>query len=57
MMVETDGPYLAPVPNRGKTNYPHYVEFTAREIAARLNINFEDFAKQVTANTLKFFKV
>lgn len=57
MMVETDGPWLAPVPNRGKINYPHYVEFTARDIANRLNVPFEEFSKKVTANAVNFFRL
>ena len=57
MMVETDGPWLAPTPHRGKINYPHYVEFTARDIATRLNIPFEEFAKKVTANAVNFFRL
>lgn len=55
IMIETDGPYLAPVPVRGKTNYPHYVEYVCEGISKILQINKEDLAKQFTSNSLKFF--
>lgn len=57
MMVETDGPWLAPVPHRGKTNYPHYVQFVAEDIANKLQLNKEEFIKKVTDNSVNFFKI
>ncbi len=56
MMVETDGPWLAPVPKRGKTNYPYYVEYVAADIANKLNVSLEEFAEQLTKNSINFLK-
>lgn len=53
-MVETDAPYLAPEPYRGKQNEPLYVEYVARKIAEIKNIGFEEVA-QTTTKTAKFF--
>lgn len=50
MLVETDAPYLAPVPKRGKRNEPAYVEHTARKLAALREIAFEELAAATTAN-------
>ena len=55
LMVETDAPYLAPVPHRGQPNEPTYVAHTAREAARILNIPFEDLAKKTSANAREFF--
>lgn len=57
LMVETDGPWLAPIPYRGKTNFPHYVQFVAEAIANILNINKDELAKKLTANAVNFFKL
>jgi TatD DNase family protein len=57
MLIETDSPYLAPVPYRGKTNQPAYVRFVAEEIARLKGISIETVAKVTTANFLKLFKV
>lgn len=57
MMVETDGPWLAPVPHRGETNYPQYVEFVMQNIADRLNIDKNELAKKLTANAVNFFGI
>src|SRR5437016_4795047 len=45
MLVETDSPYLAPVPHRGKPNQPAFVKHVADEIAALRGIAFEDVAR------------
>ncbi len=50
MLVETDAPFLAPVPKRGKRNEPAYVTHTAREIAKLRDIPFETLAEQTTRN-------
>ncbi len=55
ILVETDAPYLAPVPYRGKTNEPSYVVHTARAIAEARGMNAEAFADQTVANTLACF--
>ncbi len=56
MLVETDSPYLAPVPNRGKTNEPGYVRFVAEEIARLRGIDFETVAAATTENYFRLFK-
>jgi len=55
VMVETDAPYLAPVPHRGKPCEPAYVRYTAEAAAALLNVPFEEFDAVSTANTKAFF--
>jgi len=56
MLVETDSPYLAPHPHRGKPNEPSYVRHTAEYIAALRNIPLADFAEQTTQNFFTLFK-
>lgn len=55
-MVETDSPYLAPVPYRGKSNEPAYVTHIAAEIARVRGITEEEVAKLTTNNAENFFK-
>lgn len=57
MLIETDSPYLAPVPHRGKSNQPAYVRYVAEFIATLRGIEFDVIAKQTTANFSKLFKV
>ena len=57
MLIETDSPYLAPVPYRGKTNQPAYVRFVAEEIARLKGISIESVAEATTANFFRLFKV
>jgi TatD DNase family protein len=54
-MVETDAPYLAPVPNRGKRCEPAYVRLTAEAIANERGVSVDDFARTTTENAEKFF--
>lgn len=54
ILVETDAPYLAPVPYRGKTNEPAYVAHTARVVAQARGMDFGDLA---TATTDNFFRL
>jgi TatD DNase family protein len=54
-MVETDAPYLAPVPHRGKRCEPAYVGLTAEAIAKERGVSFENFAQTTTANAERFF--
>ena len=56
IVLETDGPYLAPVPHRGKTNLPVYLKLVAEKIAALKNISVEDVAQITTANSIAIFK-
>jgi len=56
MLVETDSPYLAPIPYRGKTNQPSYVKHVAEEIAQLRGISFEEISAATTANFFRLFK-
>jgi len=56
MLIETDSPYLAPVPYRGRTNQPAYVRFVAEEIARLKAISVEPVATATTANFFRLFK-
>jgi len=56
ILVETDCPYLAPVPHRGKRNEPLFVVDTTRFIANLRRIPFEDLCKQTTANFHSLFR-
>lgn len=56
MLVETDSPYLAPVPYRGKTNQPAYVRHVAEEIAQLRGISVEEVAEATTRNFFELFK-
>ena len=56
MLIETDSPYLAPIPFRGKTNQPAYVRFVAEEIARLKDVSVESVAEATTANFFRLFK-
>jgi TatD DNase family protein len=56
MLVETDSPYLAPVPHRGKPNQPAFVRHVAEEIAALRGIPFEEIAARTSANFFRLFR-
>jgi TatD DNase family protein len=55
LLVETDSPYLAPVPFRGKLNQPAYVKYVAEEIALLRGISPEEVAAATTANFFRLF--
>lgn len=55
ILVETDAPFLAPEPYRGRTNEPAYTADTARSLAATLGMPFPDFAALTTANFHRLF--
>ena len=57
LLVETDSPFLTPVPHRGKPNCPPYVEHTARRLAVIKQISFEDAARMTLENAKRFFGV
>ncbi len=57
MLIETDAPYLAPVPHRGKINQPGYVRHVAEEIARLKGLTLEQVAENTTNNFIKLFKV
>ncbi len=56
MLIETDSPYLAPVPYRGKTNQPAYVRFVAEEIGRLKNVPAEMLGRATTDNFFSLFK-
>ena len=55
LLIETDSPYLAPVPHRGKTNQPAYVKHVAEFLANLRGLSFEDVANQTTENFYQLF--
>jgi TatD DNase family protein len=55
MLIETDSPYLAPVPHRGKTNNPSYVPFVAQQIATLTDQSVEEVARLTSANFSTLF--
>ena len=55
ILVETDSPYLAPVPKRGKRNEPSYVNYTLEKIADIKNKSLDDIAKVTTSNFFSLF--
>lgn len=57
MLVETDSPYLAPVPFRGKTNEPGLVKYVAEEIARLRDVPRDRIASTTTDNFLRLFKI
>jgi TatD DNase family protein len=57
LMIETDAPYLAPHPYRGKRNEPAYVPLVAEEIARLKGISVEEVARTTTRNAERFFKL
>jgi len=57
VLVETDSPYLAPVPFRGKSNQPAYVKHVAEEVARLRGISEEELTEATTRNFMRLFKV
>jgi len=57
MLIETDSPYLAPVPYRGKTNEPGLVKYVAEEIARQRKLPLEQIAATTSSNFFKLFKI
>lgn len=56
-LIETDSPYLAPVPFRGRPNYPTYVRYVAEQIAKLRDTSAEAIAQQSTANFYQLFNM
>jgi TatD DNase family protein len=56
MLVETDSPYLAPVPHRGQTNEPGFVRHVAEEIARLKAVSLETVAEATTRNFFALFR-
>ncbi|MDQ7014820.1 MAG: TatD family hydrolase [Gammaproteobacteria bacterium] len=57
LLIETDSPYLAPVPHRGKANHPALVKHVAEKVAELRGISFEEVAKASSDNFRRLFKV
>jgi TatD DNase family protein len=57
MLIETDSPFLAPVPYRGKTNEPGLVRYVAEEIARLRQDSLENVATATSANFFRLFKI
>lgn len=57
IILETDGPFLSPVPYRGKTNQPEYLIFTAQKIAELKEISLKEVAQETTANAERLFSL
>ncbi|MGE4558831.1 MAG: TatD family hydrolase [Desulfobulbus sp.] len=57
LLLETDGPFLAPVPNRGKRNEPTFMLHTAQMVADLKKISLEEVARTTTANASRLFQL
>jgi TatD DNase family protein len=57
LLIETDAPYLAPVPHRGKQNHPGYVRYVAERIAGLRGIDAELIGEATTANFRELFRL
>jgi len=57
MLIETDSPFLAPVPYRGKRNEPAYVKEVARQLGDLRGLSMEEIGRQTTQNFYRFFSL
>jgi len=57
LMIETDAPYLTPMPHRGKPNEPGFVRHTAEYCAGLFEVSYEKLAEVTTANAQSFFRI
>ena len=57
LLIETDAPYLTPVPFRGKPNKSQYVEYVARKVAEIKGISYEEAAEITADNAKKFYRI
>jgi TatD DNase family protein len=55
LVLETDGPFLAPVPKRGRRNEPQLMLFTAQKVAELKGVSLEEVARQTTMNAVRLF--
>lgn len=56
ILIETDAPFLAPTPNRGKRNEPSFLIHTAKKLAEIKEINYEHLSEVTTNNFYRLFK-
>ncbi|UFU01510.1 TatD family hydrolase (plasmid) [Radiobacillus kanasensis] len=57
LLIETDCPFLAPHPNRGKRNEPAYVKLVAEKIAELREVSYEEVARSTTENAIRLFNI
>ena len=57
ILIETDAPFVAPVPLRGKRNEPSYVEYTAKKLAEIKGVSFDEVSRQTTKNAKEVFSL
>jgi TatD DNase family protein len=57
MLIETDSPFLAPIPHRGKRNEPAFVRETARQLGELLGRSAEDIGAETAKNFYRFFSL
>jgi TatD DNase family protein len=57
LMIETDCPYLSPIPMRGKRNEPAFVTHTAHVVAGCAGLSFEDLARITTENACRVYRL
>jgi len=57
LLLETDCPYLAPVPHRGRRNEPAFIVHTAKKVAAIKGLDWEDVARTASENTRTLFSL
>ena len=57
MFIETDSPYMAPAPNRGKRNDPSMVKYVAQKIALERGISYEEVCRVTKENAKRFFGI
>ena len=57
LLIETDAPYLAPVPMRGKTNHSGYIHYTAEKIAELHGVDVDTVARITAENARKLFRI
>jgi TatD DNase family protein len=55
LLIETDSPYLAPAPHRGKLNEPAFVSFVAKAVASLRGVSVESIGEQTTKNFFRLF--